>query len=284
MTHRFLAALVTAASVMVPGPARAAEPARDMYNRALVREREVRDEATKPTPAQMRRAVASYEAVVRKHPVSGYCDNALWQGANLAALAYERFGNELDRKTAVRLFALLTKEYPTSKLAARAAEALNGLNAPVAASPSASAPSVPPAVAPARPRPDPVAALPDVNPASGAAAAPAARKAPASIPGAPATLREIRRSVLPDGIRLTVDLDAEVAYHQEEIENPRRLFFDLKGVKAAPSLQDVSLKFDDDVVKEVRLGRHPQNTTRLVVDLNGVSSYTVYPCTVRSAW
>ena len=44
-----------------------------------------------------------------------------------------------------------------------------------------------------------------------------------------------------------------------------------------PNLQDVSLKFDDDVVKEVRLGRHPQNTTRLVVDLDGVSSYTVYP-------
>src|SRR6185436_5777404 len=85
------------------------------------------------------------------------------------------------------------------------------------------------------------------------------------------------RSVLPDGIRLTVDLDAEVAYHQEEIENPRRVFFDLKGVKAAPSLQDVSLKFDDDVVKEVRLGSHPQNTTRLVVDLDGVSTYSVYP-------
>jgi N-acetylmuramoyl-L-alanine amidase len=68
-----------------------------------------------------------------------------------------------------------------------------------------------------------------------------------------------------------------VTYHQEEIDNPRRLFFDLKGVKAAPNLQDVSLKYDDDVVKEVRLGRHPQNTTRLVVDLEGVSGYTVYP-------
>ena len=67
--------------------------------------------------------------------------------------------------------------------------------------------------------------------------------------GEPAFLSEIQRSVLPDGIRLTVDLDAEVAYHQEEIGNPRRLFFDLKGVKAAPSLQDVSLKFDDDVVQ-----------------------------------
>jgi N-acetylmuramoyl-L-alanine amidase len=90
-------------------------------------------------------------------------------------------------------------------------------------------------------------------------------------------LTKIDRSVLPDGIRLTVDLDAEVTYHQEEITNPRRLFFDLKGVKAAPNLQDTSLKFDDDVVKEVRLGRHPQNTTRVVVDLEGVSSYTVYP-------
>jgi len=90
-------------------------------------------------------------------------------------------------------------------------------------------------------------------------------------------LTEIRRTVLPDGIRLTVDLDAEVVYDQQEINNPRRLFFDLKGVKAAPNLQDVSLKYDDDVVKEVRLGRHPQNTTRVVVDLDGVSGYTVYP-------
>jgi len=85
------------------------------------------------------------------------------------------------------------------------------------------------------------------------------------------------RSVLPDGVRITVDLDAEVAYHQEEIANPRRLFFDLKGAKAAPGLLDVSLKYEGDVVKEVRLGRHPQNTTRLVVDLDGVSGYTVYP-------
>jgi N-acetylmuramoyl-L-alanine amidase len=83
--------------------------------------------------------------------------------------------------------------------------------------------------------------------------------------------------VLPDGIRLTVDLDAEVPYHQEEITNPRRLFFDLKGVKPAAALQDASLKYEDDVVKEVRLGRHPRNTTRLVVDLEGVSSYSVYP-------
>src|SRR4029079_4203528 len=92
-----------------------------------------------------------------------------------------------------------------------------------------------------------------------------------------ALLREVKRTALPDGVRLSVELDAEVTYYQEEISNPRRVFFDLKNVKAIPALQDTTLKFQDEAVKEVRLGRPPQNTTRLFVDLDGVSSYTVYP-------
>ena len=238
---------------------------RDLYNRALAQERSVRDDATKATVAEMRRVVAAYENLVRKHPASGYCDNALWQAASVAALAYERFGDSADKKTAARLFALLTKAYPTSKLVPRAAEALQELDTPATAPLAA----VPPATA----------ALPPAPPAVTTTIAPKpARPAgtETSTPGL-ASLKEIRRTILPDGIRLTVDLDTEVAYHQEEIANPRRLFFDLKGVKAAPSLQDVSLKYDGDVVKEVRLGRHPQNTTRVVVDLDGVSTYSVYP-------
>jgi N-acetylmuramoyl-L-alanine amidase len=92
-----------------------------------------------------------------------------------------------------------------------------------------------------------------------------------------ATLQEIHRTLLPDGVRVTLDLDHEVRYHQEELAGPPRIFFDLKGVRAASSLQDVTLKFDDDVVREIRLGRHPQNTTRVVLDLEGVSAYSVYP-------
>jgi N-acetylmuramoyl-L-alanine amidase len=55
------------------------------------------------------------------------------------------------------------------------------------------------------------------------------------------------------------------------------VFFDLKGVRTSASLQDGSLKFDDDIVREIRLGRHPQNTTRVVMDLDGVEAYNVYP-------
>jgi N-acetylmuramoyl-L-alanine amidase len=36
------------------------------------------------------------------------------------------------------------------------------------------------------------------------------------------------------------------------------------------------LKFDDEVVREVRLGRHPRNTTRIVFDMQGVESYSVF--------
>src|SRR6266568_821652 len=253
MKHLMCAALVAVAWVATAMPAAGAQTARDMYNSALAQERAVRDEATKPTLVQMRRVVTSYEQIVRKHPVSEYCDNALWQAANLAVLAYQRFGDEADRKRAARLFTSLAKGYPTSKLVPRAREAL------------ASLPGTSDIVTPAvrEPRPDP--------------AVPAPPAAATVAPAGATMLKEVHRTALSDGIRLTVDLDNEVAYHQEEIANPRRLFFDLKGVKAVPNLQDASLKFDDDVIKEVRLGRHPQNTTRLVVDLDGIAGYTVYP-------
>jgi len=61
-----------------------------MYTRAMAEERAVRAESATPTLAQIHHVIASYEAIVRKHPASGYCDNALWQGGSLALLAFER--------------------------------------------------------------------------------------------------------------------------------------------------------------------------------------------------
>jgi len=264
MKRPALSALITVACLAIAAPA-AAQAAKDMYTRALAQERGVRDESSKPTLAEMRRAIAAYEAVVRRHPASGYSDNALWQAANLASLAYERFGDEKDRKTAERLIALLTTGYPSSKLAA-------GWLAPKVPATSAA------------PRPDATgqkrATTPDPPPAV-AASSPGGLAPKVPAPSSPAqqvaVLREVKRTDLPDGVRLTIDIEGEVPYYQEEIANPRRVFFDFKGVKAAPNLQDVALKFDGDIVKEVRLGRHPQNITRLVVDIEGVSGYTVYP-------
>jgi N-acetylmuramoyl-L-alanine amidase len=98
-------------------------------------------------------------------------------------------------------------------------------------------------------------------------------------PAKVATIREIRRVVLADAVRVTIELDAEVPFHDERIPDPARVFLDLPGTRAAPSLVDHTLRFesDADLVRQVRIGRHPNNTTRVVLEAAGVTSYSVYP-------
>src|SRR5213083_1619706 len=162
MKYAVLGAIVTSAWLAAASPARAAETPRVLYTRAMTQERQVRDDANKPTLAQIRRVVALYESLVRKHPASGYCDNALWQAANLASLAFDRFGDDADRRTAARLLTLLKTEYPMSKLVTQANESIASLQKPAPAAvadrtPSAAAPKAAVADAAQKPRPEPAA-------------------------------------------------------------------------------------------------------------------------------
>jgi N-acetylmuramoyl-L-alanine amidase len=75
---------------------------------------------------------------------------------------------------------------------------------------------------------------------------------------------------------VSIELDGETGYRQERLDNPRRVFFDLKNARPVASLLDATLKFPEDAVPEIRLGRRPQNTTRVVMDMSGVDSYSVF--------
>ncbi len=141
-----------------------------------------------------------------------------------------------------------------------------GVAAPVDRSPpppSAAAPAPP---AEAAPSPPPSPATPSGHPAP----------ASASPPSAAAQLREVRRAVLPEVVRITLELDAEVSYHHERLEGPPRLFFDLKGAAPAPHLRDTVLSWSGDVVRKVRLGHPESGTTRVVLDLEGTRRYSVF--------
>ncbi|HMD36300.1 MAG TPA: N-acetylmuramoyl-L-alanine amidase [Vicinamibacterales bacterium] len=94
-----------------------------------------------------------------------------------------------------------------------------------------------------------------------------------------ATVRSIHRTVMPDAVRIVIDIDTEVPFHDERIADPARVFIDLPDTRAIPSLVDQTLRFDGDadIVRQVRLGRHANNTTRVVLDAGGVKSYSVYP-------
>src|SRR5204862_2376146 len=93
-----------------------------------------------------------------------------------------------------------------------------------------------------------------------------------------ATIRGIRRIILPDAVRIVIELDAEVLFHEERIASPDRVFLDLTPASATPSLRNQTLRFqgDADVVRQVRLGRHENRTTRVVLDAGGVATYSVY--------
>lgn len=105
----------------------------------------------------------------------------------------------------------------------------------------------------------------------------AAAAAPTTTPALPdTTIRAVHREVLPGVVRVTVELDREVAFYQERLDGPARLFFDLRGTKAVPSLVDATFRYDSDIVRHIRFGRHPNSTTRIVLDLENVGRYSVF--------
>ena len=244
MTLPTLTVLVFAsAALAVPLPASAQTTPKAMYERAVEREQTVR-EAEQPTLKEVRAAIGLYENLVRRHPVSGYSDNALWQGANLALFAFERFGQADDRQAALRMLNQLVTSYPASSLVTRAQDIIGR-----------------PAVA-VTPLPPPPATT-------------ATTSTRPSSPGGAVTIRDIKRTVTVEGVRVSIELDGEATYHAERLENPRRVFFDIKGARAATPLFESGLKFQDNPVREIRLGRHP-NATRIVMDMEGAENYSVF--------
>ena len=281
-------AVLLAGMLVLGGPAPlAAQQSYDLYARALASERALRDAERTPTVRQIRSVVAAYERVVHRYPRSGYADNALWQGANLSALAYERFGQVVDKRTGVRLLTLLKSGYPSSSLVSRVPGVLAQLEtaraavpAPARATPAAASAraAVDPNLTPALDRVEPIATRELVTEPSPPPASSPAASTPAVTPAvSAAVIKGITRTALDDGVRVSIEVDRELNFRQELLQNPNRLFFDLKGASPSPALLDATIKFSDgDVVKEIRLGRHPNNTTRVVIDTEGIESHSVF--------
>jgi N-acetylmuramoyl-L-alanine amidase len=215
----------------------------------------------------VRTVVADYEALVRRFPASAYSDDALWFAGWLSIDAFARFSNELERATGLRLWRTLSDQYPTSPLAKQVPQQLAKVQ-----------------------RPQPPAAIQTPQPIEKVADPPAVRTAPRPPPAAverpprstrsaPALLKAVRRTALPDAVRVTLELDREVVFRDERLADPARVFVDLSSTAASNELRDRTIRFesDADLVRQVRIGRHPDGTTRVVLDVIGVASYSVYP-------
>jgi len=263
--------ILTTSLVLLTAAVTWAASAKTMYDEALGREQTARvalaaPDATPDALKDARSVIALYEALVRQYPTSGYSDNALWQAGVLALDAFAKFNQPQDKAAGVRLLNKLTVTYNTSKFVAQVPDQLARAEGTQA---SAQGEQANPRTA----RPEPVEGRAS---ARGSTSSP---RAEAATTGKVATIKEIRRTVLTDAVRVTIELDGEVPFHEERIPNPSRVFLDLPGTRAAPPLVDRTLRFetDADIVRQIRVGRHPNNTTRVVLDADGVTSYSVYP-------
>ena len=238
-----VAAAIAVLLILVPTSASAQRVKTD-YERIVGREEVLRKDldtqtgASTPLLHRIRGLVAEYEGLARRYPRSGYSDNALYRGAVLSAEAFWHNGEESDRRMALRMFSALEQRFPKSSLNAQIATHTARLEA---------------APKPAVTDPKPVAAADDG-----------------------ATLKAIRRETLPDGLRVTLELEREAAFHEERLEGPPRVFIDLQNTRAQSELKDATLGFPDGLVRQIRVGRQQGGATRVVLDLRGTARHSVY--------
>ena len=260
--------LLIGVAFSVAAPLEADTSARGRYEGALALERQVRSGGSLK---DMRATIARYEAVARRYPTSGYSDNALWQAAGLCLDAYTQHGEDQDRRAGVRYLEWLAREYPSSRLAKQVPRRLADFESTRIATPSKIDFALPVATTGSSPAP-PMEAAAGTRTSNVLATSPTVSASPSRI----VAIRDIKRTRLPGVVRVSVVLDGKVSYQQERLESPRRLFFDLQSTHVVQTLVDSSMKFTDDVVREIRLGRHPNSTTRVVLDIEDVARYHVF--------
>jgi N-acetylmuramoyl-L-alanine amidase len=258
---RRILGVAVALTCLVAVPASAASPAtsaRDLFLAAQAQDNAIRlalassPPAPAPTRDVMRQAVTAYQQVVLRHPTSGYCDNALWRAAQLSAETFSRHGDQRDRQTALRLLANLVREYPASPLVAQAHTNSARILALTSPDPSSATPVEPPRA-------------PAIAPA--AAAARPVPSAPAASPtGELVLVRDIRRQTIGGGALVEIEVDGPVVYREERLERPARLFFDLANTRTMEALRDATVSFESGSVRQIRVGRRPNNTTRIVLE------------------
>jgi N-acetylmuramoyl-L-alanine amidase len=238
--------------------------------------------------------IDAFQKVHRASPASSYCDNALFEAAQLYREMIGRFGPKPYQEKAVEAYRFLIHEYPSSKLLATARQAIDEIEKGI---PPADLASPPPksdepetldaVVEPAAQPPDP----------AGGAAAPAEQTnkvASGSQEAGPVAILSSRSQVVPvvdrqesgqqrdrlgvlkgvhfwsnpDYTRVVIELDDRVEVGYDQLPHPKRLFFDLLDTKLGASLeQESAFEVGDSFLRRIRVAQFRRRSTRIVFDL-----------------
>jgi N-acetylmuramoyl-L-alanine amidase len=90
-------------------------------------------------------------------------------------------------------------------------------------------------------------------------------------------LRRIRSAVTEDATRVTIDLEDVVHYNSGRLENPERIFFDLREARlsseVAREVARENANVDGDVLTAIRVAQNHAGVVRIVLNVNHVKEY-----------
>lgn len=87
-------------------------------------------------------------------------------------------------------------------------------------------------------------------------------------------VRNIRFSSSSGVTRVVLDLSKPARYESGKLENPLRLYIDVKDSVFYLSKQNINV--DDDIVKGIRASQYDENTVRVVLDLKNLKNYKIF--------
>lgn len=109
-------------------------------------------------------------------------------------------------------------------------------------------------------------------------------KVPSSINNKSTTTRvtDIRHWSTPTYTRVVIDLEKDVKYASRllkadpTLNKPRRLYLDLKDAHVSSDIES-SITIRDGLLQRARAGQYDGKTVRVVLDINSIGSYNIFP-------
>jgi N-acetylmuramoyl-L-alanine amidase len=244
------------------------------------------------TRQQYENAIAAYRRIVLEAPVSTKADGSVFEVAELTAQMGRRFKDDAALFSAVREYKFLRREYPSSKHRIEALLAIgviykndlgdvadgqaaleelvrlypNSQSAQKARTELSSLETPEDGGVQKSTKADSRQRKPPAKSDEGEAAS--ANKDPDLV-----QVTAVEHWSTPDYTRVAVDLEQDVEFESQRIDNPDRIFFDLKNAYLASALKGKNFDVDDGLVKKVRVAQFQPGKARIVIETEGDATY-----------
>jgi N-acetylmuramoyl-L-alanine amidase len=205
-------------------------------------------------PDYFRKAIQDYEFLLHEYPYSKFVKDALF---TIGLIYQDDLG---DEEAALKVFERYLEKYKQGPKAVAASENVRQLKQKIALEaklpkPALAAKNVPPKPA--------VAEQLDQGTSVESSRLP--------------RVSNIRHWSTSNYTRIVIDVDSEVKFDQRRLTDPDRIFLDLRGTRLSSTLSGKTFPVEDGFLKEIRAGQFQANIVRIVLDLDRIQDYSVFP-------